>query len=199
MKECSRCGQLKDESEFWKYKRLKCGLMASCRQCNKKTKVKYVRTIQGVVVKLYNHQIENSKKRSHELPSYSEQELYEWLNSQDLFHKLFNEWVSCEYDTNKKPSVDRKDDYKPYSFDNIQIMTWEQNRNKYYSDRRNGINNKGNKTVLQYDLNGVFIEEYISIAQAKRETGVSNSVISKCCKGEYKTAGSYIWKYKCDE
>ena len=40
------------------------------------------------------------------------------------------------------PSIDRKDDYKPYTFDNIQLTTWQQNKAKGHEDCKNGINNK---------------------------------------------------------
>lgn len=55
-----------------------------------------------------------------------------------------------------------------------------------------------NKEVLQYDLNGNFIEEYISIADASRKLGHPKSYgdISKCCKGKLKTCLGYVWKFK---
>jgi len=59
-----------------------------------------------------------------------------------------------------------------------------------------GRRNVGNlKPVLQYDLDGNFIKEYISIKDAKDKTGIS--AVNHCLKYDnYKTAGGYIWKYK---
>lgn len=50
------------------------------------------------------------------------------------------------------------------------------------------------KPVLQFDKEGKFIKEYESIDSAIKETGVLH--ISCVCRGERKTAGGYIWKYK---
>ena len=52
--------------------------------------------------------------------------------------------------------------------------------------------------VVQLDVNGVFISEYISMTDANRETGVSISAISSCCKDKRKTAGGFKWMYKED-
>lgn len=49
--------------------------------------------------------------------------------------------------------------------------------------------------VLQYDLKGNFIKEYVSIKEAKKENKKC-SKISACCQGKRKTAGGYVWKYK---
>ena len=50
------------------------------------------------------------------------------------------------------------------------------------------------KPVLQFDKEGKFIKEYESIDSAIKETGVLH--VSCVCRGERKTAGGYIWKYK---
>jgi group I intron endonuclease len=50
--------------------------------------------------------------------------------------------------------------------------------------------------VIQYDLNGVFIEEFISISVAAKKIGVNKSGIIRCCKGKQNKCGNFIWKYK---
>ena len=50
--------------------------------------------------------------------------------------------------------------------------------------------------ILQYSKDGEFIAEYQSIRGASRQTDISNSSICQCCKGKYKSAGGYIWRYK---
>lgn len=52
------------------------------------------------------------------------------------------------------------------------------------------------KSVCQYDKQGNFIAEYYGASEAARQTGICNSRISGCCRGERKTAGRFIWKYK---
>jgi hypothetical protein len=46
------------------------------------------------------------------------------------FYELYNNWIDSGYKKSDKPSVDRIDDYKGYSFDNIQLMTWKENNKK---------------------------------------------------------------------
>lgn len=52
------------------------------------------------------------------------------------------------------------------------------------------------KTVLQYDKNGIFINEYLSTREAERNTGIHQGDIVCVCKGKLKSAGGYVWKYK---
>lgn len=55
------------------------------------------------------------------------------------------------------------------------------------------------RTVLQYTTDGIFIEEFISIAEASRQTTINKSCIRDCCRGKQKSAGGFIWRYKEDE
>lgn len=48
--------------------------------------------------------------------------------------------------------------------------------------------------VAQYDLHGNFINEYISMAEAERITGINHRNISLVANGKRKTAGGFIWK-----
>lgn len=52
--------------------------------------------------------------------------------------------------------------------------------------------------IIQLDLNGNFITEFISIREAERITKIHSSTISRVCKNERKSAGNYLWKYKKD-
>ena len=55
---------------------------------------------------------------------------------------------------------------------------------------------KGVNGILQFSKDGELIAEYSSIHEAERHTGCNNCSICKCCKGEYKSTGGFIWKYK---
>ncbi|MDE5888957.1 MAG: hypothetical protein K2H20_02950, partial [Bacilli bacterium] len=50
-------------------------------------------------------------------------------------------------------------------------------------------------SVLQYDLNGNFLKEWDCIADAETTLNIHKS-ISKCCRGQRKSAGGFKWKYK---
>ena len=55
---------------------------------------------------------------------------------------------------------------------------------------------RGAKIILQYDMDGNLISEYISIHDASEKSGISRDCISKCCRGIYKQASGYVWRYK---
>ena len=56
--------------------------------------------------------------------------------------------------------------------------------------------NRPSKLVLQFSKDGEFIAEYSSIHEAERQTGCNQGNICQCCKGNRKSAGGFIWKYK---
>ena len=51
------------------------------------------------------------------------------------------------------------------------------------------------KSVNQFDLKGVLINTFDSISDAFKASGVNKSSIAKCCRGERKKAGNFIWKF----
>ena len=72
--------------------------------------------------------IRNRSKFGLELP-FSLEEFTEWINInyKDIFVKMFQEYVDNNCDKYLKPSIDRIDDYKGYSLDNMQLLTWREN------------------------------------------------------------------------
>lgn len=55
---------------------------------------------------------------------------------------------------------------------------------------------RGAKPVLQFNMEGEFLAEYISCHVASDMTKISRDVISKCCRGIFKQGGGYLWRYK---
>lgn len=51
------------------------------------------------------------------------------------------------------------------------------------------------KAVNQYSLNQEFIENFKSASEASRLTGISKTCITRCCRGERKNSGGFIWNY----
>ena len=49
--------------------------------------------------------------------------------------------------------------------------------------------------IDQYDKFGNFIATWSCAKQAANSLNIDSSGITKCCKGKYKTAGGYIWRY----
>lgn len=53
---------------------------------------------------------------------------------------------------------------------------------------------QGNKKLNQYTKDNTFIKCWNTMSEASRELGVPVSSISLCCKGNYKTAGGFVWR-----
>ncbi len=54
------------------------------------------------------------------------------------------------------------------------------------------------KSIIQYDLHGIILNEYNSIREASRVLKIDRKSITNCakCIKWYSTAGGYIFKYK---
>ena len=52
------------------------------------------------------------------------------------------------------------------------------------------------KPVLQFNIDGCFVQEFKAIKDASRASGIGCGGIVNCCKGRSKTAGGFIWRYK---
>ena len=105
------------------------------------------------------------------------------------FEQLKNLWYRDKAYLLKKPSIDRKNNNKNYTFNNCQFI--EHKENSVKRDMSKII-----KSIRQYDLNRNFIKEYDTITIASKKLNIDNSTIVKCAKNKRKTAGGYIWKYK---
>lgn len=57
-------------------------------------------------------------------------------------------------------------------------------------------NTPNSKPVLQYTIDGKFVNEFPSAREVTRQYGFSFKCISACCLGSKKTAYNYIWKFK---
>ena len=192
MKKCNKCNKKKSADSFYVRKTNKDWLRYLCKSCEKEKDLKYRKTQKGLFSKIYSGQITSSKNRWHGLPNYTKEEMSRWIREQDNFTLLRDNWVGSWYKRLSVPSVDRIDDYKWYSLDNIQLVTWWKNQAKWHSDRKNWINNKYSKAVKQFSKDWEIIKEFYSINKAYRETWVAFQSISAVCLWKRKTA----WWFK---
>lgn len=68
--------------------------------------------------------------------------------------------------------------------------------NNCYGTRIVSVSKSNKIPILQYTLSGEFIKEFDSATTASKELKINRGDISNCCKGRFRTAGKYIWKYK---
>lgn len=208
MKTCNVCEQQLPLTHFAKQREGKQGRRASCKEC---VKNKYRHSKRGLVWAMHANQRAKSKKRNHPQPSYTQQELLDWCIQNPIFDALYQEWKNSGYLSDLIPTCDRLDDYLPYSLDNIQLLTFKENSNKYYIDSKNGINTKACTPVICLDTDFNVIAEYHSIVAAARAVNTSHSNIRNVCEQKplirKNTDGSvrtwiprhckgYVWRYK---
>lgn len=104
---------------------------------------------------------------------------------------------------NNLPQVNHIDGNKKNN--NVENLEWC--TNKYNIEEawkmglakgKRGEKHPHSKSVNQYDLNGNFIKKWNCMIDIKNELGYLDSSISLCCRGKYKKAYGYIWKYSKD-
>lgn len=96
-------------------------------------------------------------------------------------NKLNNKWDNLEwcdrsYNTTYNDAIERR--LKSYK--------------ETISKKRTPI--KKVKIIQQFTKDGILINTYPSVVEAGKQTGISQSNIIKCLKGNLKSAGGYIWK-----
>ena len=91
------------------------------------------------------------------------------------------------------PCVNHKDENKLNN--NVNNLEWcDRLYNVRYGTGIERRSKKRSKTVLQYDLNGNLIKEWISVNDAGRN-GYSQGNVAACCRGERKTHKGFRWSY----
>lgn len=103
--------------------------------------------------------------------------------------------------THNYPCVNHKDECKTNNnVNNLEWCTYTYNNNygtKIERISKNRDTSKYFKPILQYTLDGVFVREWKSIAEAGRN-GFNQGHITDCCRGVRKTHKGFIFKYKED-
>ena len=198
-KVCFKCGVEKTLDLFYRHSKMADGHLNKCKECAK-IDVKnnpndYYRTEKGLIRTIYKTQRAHSKHRGHAQPIYTKKELATWLYSNGL-SELFDQWQKSGFDKWKRPSVDRINDFKGYSFDNIRLVTWKENKDKQASDILNGISTSGKrcKPVLKIDGYGNVLERFISYQDAVRKSGFHMERCIKLSTKDRKT--KHYWCYE---
>lgn len=158
------------------------------------TREKYRRSPDGLLRRMFARQKASSKQRDHQPPSYSFEELKQWAYNNG-FNRVYTNWKKNNFKKGLTPSIDRLNDNKPYTIDNLyRVCTWLENKKRGENMRR--LLAPEGKPVKQIDKSTLkVITNYKSISWASRKTNIPASNICKVLKGKLKSAGGYIWEY----
>jgi len=197
MKTCRRCDITKPITEFSKARGNKDGHAHTCKPCVVIRNSEYWKTPVGRISKIYASQVTSSRHRDHSDPTYSRKELTNWSFENGL-SSLHDYWKSSGFKKELGPSIDRLDPNKGYSLDNIRLVTWKENNDKAYEDRKICRHiTKQNRRVNQFSATGELLATFDSVASAGRASGVQRTNINQACSKNLsnKLVGGFLWAY----
>lgn len=156
---------------------------------------KYRHSPKGVLTNIYHKMIERSNRKGLERPNYSLKEFHSMFLGSPLFMQIFKVWESGGYQYYDIPSIDRENPNGGYTKDNIQIMTWRDNRRK--GDRENAI--RITTPIIMFSMSGDKIREFESTNEAVKVTGFSQGLITACCQGRRNHTHGFKFEYRGDK
>lgn len=147
---------------------------------------RYRKTPKGVLTNMY------SKMKSRNDVEFSLKEFHEMYLNDKKFLRLHGEWVKSKFSKQLKPSIDRIDCKKPYLRENINMLTWAENR--YKQSKIDG--KRGRKPRVYQKLNGKIIRIFQCQRQVVKELGISQPNLSSVLNGRRKYVGGYNFEYE---
>jgi len=151
---------------------------------------KYRKTEKGLITNLYGKIRERSKRNDRHNDEFTLGQFKTWI-AQTNIDRLYQQWKKCGYKTDRRPSIDRINPLRGYTFDNMQVVTAKENRKK--GDEEKII--LWGKPISQISMSGNIVAKYPNIKTASEITGINKNNISSVLNGKRGCAGGYKWKH----
>lgn len=151
-------------------------------------------TYKGVTADLFANMTTKSNENGgrYKKDSFTLEQFRLWVKTTN-FEKLFDTWKRNGHRRDDRPSVDRIDVLKGYSFGNMRITTCRDNYLKGFTEKTILFG----RPVYQLSKNGKKLAKYESITIASLATGINRGNIGSCIVGrpKHSVAGGYKWIY----
>ncbi len=158
-----------------------------CKECMTKYYKEYCKLLkiknpEKIILRYINHRCNDLNNKYYALKG-----IKNFLNEENIRFLMIRD----DYWKLKRPSIERKNSKGDYILENCEFIDRGEN-----TARRN--REHCSKSILQYDLEGNFIKEWISLREVERKLNIPRSSISRCAKGSRNSSGGYKWKYKLE-
>lgn len=134
-KTCSKCKQVKYLTQYRKHKSCIYGVNSYCIDCHNKISLARYRSLHGRAHALYNsvlHRLKHDPAYKDRTIDFSIDDFLQWLPTTN-YTAIFNAWAKSRYQQRLSPTIDRINNKRDYTLDNIQVLTLSDNISK---DRR---------------------------------------------------------------
>lgn len=141
---CITCKVGLPHISFHKNSANKGGLAQECKECSSERSKNHAKTPLGWLTRTYSHHKHRTKIKFNIDIQYTKDELKQWAFSHPKWKTTYLRWKDSLYEKELAPSIDRIDCTRPYSVDNIQLVTWRENNLKGAIENRTLTINKRN-------------------------------------------------------
>lgn len=136
-----------------------------------------------------------SHMKARNVVDFSLSEFHDLYLEDKKYNRLYSDWVKSGFHKQLKPSIDRINNKKGYFINNINMLTWAENRFKQSATD----GKRGRKPAVMQIFGDKIIKRFISQRHAVKELGISQSNLSDVLNGKRNYVNGYKFIYQHPE